>query len=234
MGSFKYISNPVVAYFEDKSDVERFRAIRSHLPPERTEIIQFSRADTWAFSLKPEIEKIFAQPSYPVHHPNTVNANYSCVMHSKYEFLSNAINKNYFNTKYFAWTDIGYFRDVLHMKNQSVIRINLPPNYNVSSIAVNEVFSRDKDSLITSIFYKNKVWLGGGFFLGAGDVMMTWVEQYRRAVHVFIKDMLMSTDQQVIYAWFNKGKNQVPITTYKPNTRFNPWFHLGYLCRDKI
>ena len=232
MATFKFITNPVVAYFEDPIDVERFRIIRSSLPHNRTKIIQLRRQDTWAFSLEPSISRIFSQPSYPMHRPNTVNANYSCAMHSKYEFLTNSIHLNPFNTKYFAWTDVGYFREILHSPNRSKLHIRLPPKFNQSALAVNEVFSRNESMPITTIFHNNMVWLGGGFFIGTTELVLQWAEQYKHAVQEFLQRMLMNTDQQVIYSWFNLCKNTVPIKIYKHDGRYNSWFHLGYICKD--
>lgn len=233
MAAFQNLSNPVIGYFDDEEDVRRFQSIRSKYHSRTSLVVPFERKDTWAFSIRPKISQIFKQPSYPVHHPNTVDSNYSSAMHLKYEVLSHAVHLNPFRTKYFAWLDVGYFRDLLHFRNSSMYSLKLPPAFDKSCIAVNEVFKRNDTLTAKEIIHNNLVWLGGGFFIGTIEVMRKWVNQYKMGVEHFLDEMMMNTDQQVIYAWLNTADSVVPIQVYKSHGSHNPWFHLGYVCKEE-
>jgi hypothetical protein len=43
---------------------------------------------------------------------------------------------------------------------------------------------------------------------------------------------IMGVDQGVIYAAINVMNVTTRIQTYKPDNRYDPWFALGYYCRD--
>ena len=163
-------------------------------------------------------------------------------MHSKYEVLERSIRDNAFSTKYFAWIDVGYFREYLEEKIIQPFKIHLPPNFIPTKVAYNEVYSPSIRSL-NEIISENEVWVGGGFFIAESDVMLKWVEDYMFYAERFIEIGLMSTDQQVIYAMiqpsiYNKiGKRRVGIQPYKGNGFWNwngEWFYLGYLCKNNV
>ena len=81
-----------------------------HLSENMTEVILVNRNDLWAFHLSNKINKIYQSPGYPKHFPNTMNENYSCAMHAKYDALQYVIEKRMYHNKYIAWVDIGYFQ----------------------------------------------------------------------------------------------------------------------------
>ena len=74
MRIFSKISNPIVAYFDDQQFYEYFKSLRTSST--RTRIFSVQRKDLWAFSLLPNITKVFSDPKYPKFSPNTVVAEY--------------------------------------------------------------------------------------------------------------------------------------------------------------
>ena len=109
---FAHVDNAMVAYVDGEEEERLFAAARRHLPAHRTRIVRLDRARMWSFGLVPRIARIFAQPGYPRHPPNTVVPSYSAAMHAKYEVMEAAVRHNPFSTKYFCWLDVGLFRDV--------------------------------------------------------------------------------------------------------------------------
>ena len=236
MRIFQFIENPVYVYVDDEKYATIFQLARQKYFPNRTKIIILDREDIWSFNLRRNISYIFSNPGYPKFYPNTINPNYSCAMHSKYEVLQKSIRDNAFSTKYFAWIDVGYFRKYLEENNPQPFKIDLPPNFVPNKVAYNEVFSPSNRTL-NEIICKNAVWVGGGFFIAEFHVMLKWVEDYIFFTERFIELGLMSTDQQVIYAMnqpsiYKKiGKPRIDIQTYRGN-RPEEWFYLGYLCKN--
>src|SRR6218665_2232935 len=251
MSVFASIYNPVVVFGDTDSDLEFFAKVRSCLPSNLTKLTKVRRNETWAFSLEDRISKIYKQPGYPQHHPNTVNPGYSVCMHAKYELMAIAIRDNPFKTKYFCWLDIGFFRDLTlkrSINNPAIpftplFRLGLPFNFSTNSVAYTQLRPRNSNLTLRQIIYNNKVWLCGGYFVGEGSIFLRWTEEYRRATMLMLDSNLMSSDQQVLYYMFNALKPKTKIQTYifdntssydwlhlVGNSSYK-WFHLGYISR---
>ena len=235
MRIFSKISNPIVAYFDDQQFYEYFKSLRTS--SNRTRIFSVQRKDLWAFSLLPNITKIFSDPNYPKFSPNTVVPEYSCVMHAKYELLLKTIESNPFRTSYFAWIDIGLFRN----ENASLVKMfhmGLPPKFNKKKIAYNEVWKRVTLASPDVIFTINAVWVCGCFFIGYKTEMIKWIHHYMNYTVISLSKGLMNTDQQVIYAMVNDKSYHLDtsLQIYGPREnwgggKWDRWFHLGYLCK---
>ncbi|KAK2146350.1 hypothetical protein LSH36_615g01061 [Paralvinella palmiformis] len=224
MESYRYMLNPVIAFFDNETDRKYFQKIRQPLGENYTETFLVQRSDMWAFSRRENISRIFKKPGYPKHYPNTVVPEYSCLMHAKYEAIFVATEANYFCTRYFAWTDVGYFRK----RNIQSFEIWIPPNFNSSLVAYTEIQSRKPELDPKGIVYTNAVWVAGGFFIGEVNVIRECAKQYMRATEMMIRQYeVMSTDQQVLYVLGNSGQMDVGIQTYRSG---GDWFYLGYMC----
>lgn len=239
MTVFASINNPVIAFWDTDNDLEFFTKVRNSLPSNLTKLIKVRRSELWAFSLEDRISKIFKQPGYPQHHPNTVNPAYSMAMHAKYELMDIAIRENPFKTKYFCWLDIGLFRDLTSrapIDNPAkplspLFRLELPFNFSTDSVAYTQVYPRNTKFTLRQIIYNNEAWVCGCYFVGEGSVLMRWTQEYRNATLAMLDNNLMSTDQQVIYFMFNALKPTTRIQTYIGDGRFDEWFYLGYISR---
>ena len=229
---FSKIQNPVVAYFDTRQAYDYFKSIRSNFPSNRTKIVLISRNELWSFGLYDKMMKIFSQPEYPRFEPNTVMPEYGSVMHAKYELMHRTILDNTFNTRYFCWLDVGLFRG-LAKRSVPEFYLATPPDFNNSSIAYTEVYAPFPHKIsLEQIFFTNLVWLCGCFFIGEETVMLTWTEEYMKYTDYFLEQGFANTDQQVLYAMFNRGKPKTNIQTYRSTGKYNQWFHLGYLCRE--
>ncbi len=233
MTVFSRIENPVVAYMTEDIDIEIFKSIRANISSAPTKVIKVSKDSLWAFSMKNDIQKIFNDPKYPKHSPNTFVADYSCTMHAKYELVAKTIQSNPFKSKYMAWIDIGYFRQLSEEINGTRFVLALPPKFDPNRVSYEEVFhflSHTEDE----IFKKNRVWVTGSFFLSKLSTLKQWILEYSWYTEKYLQQRLMNTDQQIIYAmYFRRGELSVDIQTYTWQGLYDPWFQLGFLCREQ-
>ena len=110
MKAFRWILNPVVIYTDDKNTHTILTTLFESMNKTAFKVVMIQREDLWSFQQIPVVKKIFQQKNYPVHYPNTVIPAYNCMTHAKFEVLQKSIEKNWFQTKFFMWIDIGYFR----------------------------------------------------------------------------------------------------------------------------
>lgn len=237
----EFILNPLIMFTDSKETeilMSEIRRDRKRL----TKIIYMKNREFWPFKLITEIQSVFDQPDYPVFHPNTVLAEYSAIQHAKIAAVAEAIRSETFQTKYYAWLDIGYFRDIVDDKRYFILKP--PQNQDKNLLAVNEVYSPNLNLTPKEIFMQNKVWIGGGMFIGTRSVQLAFEKLYKKAVMYYLEKKIMNTDQQVIYAIYSlEGRKSLTpnvelqlysIKKHKDVDTNNPWFYLGFLCRKVI
>ena len=207
---------------------------RRHLA-NKTRVIRVHRSQLKSFRDVEKIRTIFRDPQYPRHPPNTVIPEYPCTQHAKYEFILEALEKNYFPSKYIAWLDIGYFRYLIERRRS--FYIVTPPGMDESKVAMNEVARPDWSLDPSDVFRGNLVWVGGGMSISTRPVFRRFVEEYTRSVDAFLEQGLSNTDQQVIYSMFTHIHNvshklTTSIQTYSwaLDDLGDCWFYLGFLC----
>ena len=235
MKTFAHIDNPLIIYVDSDVEKKTFTEIRKYYPSNRTLIIKLAQEEMWAFKLVPRIDRIFRLPGYPQFQPNTVNAKYSAAMHAKYEVMEMSVRANPFKTNYFCWVDVGLFRSMPRKAyNDTTARfgVYLPKNFRPSEVAYSHVRVRNPKLTPMEIVAQQGVWVCGCFFVARSDVMLRWTAEYRAATEKLIRDEIMSTDQQVIYAMFNAMSPSISLQLYPSDGRYNEWFHLGYISRD--
>ena len=227
------IDNPMVAFFDNDDDINYFKKLRNDIGAlNKTQIVKVDRSTLWSFgTLWTKIAYIYANNNYPKHYPNTVVADYSCAMHAKYDAMQMAMERNNFKTKYFAWVDVGYFRDL--GSNPKAFPLYLPPQFDTGAVAYGEVYDRLASMTARQIFLQNHVWLCGGFFIGAKHVLETWVREYKFYVEYFLSKGLMNTDQQVIYSTLNCHLPVTKFQKYRGDGHINLWFNLGFECKSE-
>lgn len=238
---FEFILNPLVVYTNSKTFANLMRNFRLNLK-HKTKIIVVKQSEFWPFRMLQQIQSVFDQPGYPVHYPNTFIAEYSAIQHAKFAVAANATMLNVFPNKFYGWVDIGYFRDIV--KEKKYFRLNAPSDKDETRLSVNEVYNPFPDISPEKIFKENVVWVGGGMFIGTKEVILKFEKLYQRAIYHFLEKKVMNSDQQVIYSIYSKEgqkllKPEIKLQLYKPHDMQkvhtkNPWFYLGYLCREVI
>lgn len=234
--TFKYLVNPLVVYTDYKEFKELMETLRSDRL-NNTMIYLLNRTELWPFQLVTQMKSVLDQPGYPKYYPNTVIPEYPAAQHSKYAVVAETIRKGVFANPYFAWVDIGYFRDVVERKVD--FTLDIPPGFDPGKISVNRVEGLSMNIDPFTIFRKNIVWVGGGIFLGKGEALLQFEQLYHRAVKYFLDQQLVNSDQQVLYSMYSKKgrealKPNIELQLYIPKGSGNPWFYLGYLCRKEV
>lgn len=188
------IKNPVVAYFDNHTHAEHFQTMRVKFP-RKTKIILIKRNSLWAFKIRNQIAKIYANKTYYKHHPNTVVPEYSCAMHAKYELLARTAKWNPYKTDYLAWTDIGLWRhlDLIYTPR---FKIQAPRHLGPRDIAFG--MYKPREHLDTHVIIgENLVWICGGYSVGSLTAMIMLAADYKNHTEYMIQQNIMSTDQQV-------------------------------------
>lgn len=234
--TFKFLVNPLVVYTDCKEFKELMETLRSDRL-NNTMIYLLNRTELWPFQLVTQMKSVLDQTGYPKYYPNTVIPEYPAAQHSKYAVVAETIRKGVFANPYFAWVDIGYFRDVVERKVD--FTLDIPPGFDPGKISVNRVEGLSMNIDPFTIFRKNIVWVGGGIFLGKGEALLQFEQLYHRAVKYFLDQQLVNSDQQVLYSMYSKKgrealKPNIELQLYIPKGSGNPWFYLGYLCRKEV
>ena len=200
----------------------------------------FDKSFSWAFSLNKSIAKVFKRNEYPAYiHKNPTIVNYSCVQHAKYEVTQMAAKENFFWIDYIAWLDVGLFRE--SKNNTKDFILALPPGFNDSKLAVNQVNAVSMDVEFWPLFERKLVWICGCTFTGRIETVIRYTEQYKQSVKYFIKHNFMNTDEQIVYAMYtNQGRKKlkpdIDLQLYKKPKTYtgNHWFYIGYIMRHFI
>lgn len=186
---FKYLVNPLVVY----TDSEAFKELMERLRSDRinnTLIYRTNRTDLWPFKLLNEVRSLYDVSGYPKSHPYTVVSEYTATQHSKYAVVADTVRKQVFQNAYYAWLDIGYFRDVVERNVQFELKI--PPGFDSKRVSYNRIseFSKTVDPF--TIFRNSLLWVDGGMFLGTGEVLLQFEQLYHRALLYFLDEKLMN------------------------------------------
>ncbi|XP_041371211.1 uncharacterized protein LOC121384742 isoform X2 [Gigantopelta aegis] len=238
--SFQYLRNPLVVYTDSVPFRNRIAHLRYQLK-ESTKIIFIKTKSLWSWNMIDEMKELFSKPWYPKYHPNTVIPEYAAAQHAKYAVVSDAITRNFFQTEFYSWVDVGYFRD---LSNKKPFVLVPPRGFRRNRVGANVVGHKPaRDPNIKDIFYKNLFWVGGGMFFGVADVLLNFTRQYETAVRMLMNMKLAGTDQQVLYSMFSKEgrrllKPKIELHLFYPkdemNGHTNDWFYLGYYCLREV
>ena len=231
MKNFALLNNVVLAFTDTKEIKVMLENGRQHLSGNMTNVIIINRTDFWAFHQNGKIRDIFNSPGYPKHYPNTVNENYSCVMHAKYDALQYVIENRMYLTKYIAWVDIGYFREY----SERIFKLLPPSDLRNGHIGFSQMKPFYDYLTPKDVIYGNHFWIGGGIFIGQPQYFLPFIQDYKNSVEHLLSENLMSTDQQVLYIMYlsaNEYKPRLPLQLYYHICRCNYWFPLGEICRD--
>ncbi|XP_048743037.2 protein HtrL-like [Ostrea edulis] len=234
--SFQYMLNPLVVYTDSTEFRDLMQAYRNDLLC-NTKIIYMNRTDIYAFRKIDEIKSVYKQPGYPKYYPNTVSPEYTAAQHAKFTVVADTYKRKLFTTRYYAWIDVGYFRDIANIQDYYVMVV--PPDMDPKRLAYNFAKQHVRTADPITVFRNNLVWVGGGMFIGLGEVIDRFERFYQKAVDYFMNSKVMNSDQQVLYSIYtHKGRKAlnppVELQLYVPKLPHNSWFYLGFLCRKVI
>ncbi|XP_076436444.1 uncharacterized protein LOC143275971 [Babylonia areolata] len=229
-----YVQNPLMVFTDCPQVADLFR---NGFQGRKLKVVFISnRSSLLSFQYLPRIRRVFSDPNYPKFHPNTVVPEYSCSQHAKVDVMEKALAWNEFHTEYFAWVDLGYFRDLSFRKRKFWIAV--PPEFDDTKLAACEVGTPSFEKNVEEIFKRNEYWVGGGMFLATRRRYAAFLTEYRRALLHFLGLGLANTDQQVIYSMFQPQFREALNVTTELQAFSWPWeivfsrcwFYLGYHC----
>ncbi len=194
MRPFGQIQNPVIGFFDNASHAEFFLDIRGNYTNSTKIILLENRKDLWAFQIMKRIKEIFESPGYPKIPPATTVPEYSSAMHAKYEVMLWAVQQNIFNTRYFAWADVGLFKD---LKSSEPFHMYPPSDFDPKRVAYTKVNERKTLRNLENVLHRSRLWVCGGCFLGNPSALTQWSWQYRATIEAMLKDNIMASDQEV-------------------------------------
>ena len=158
----------------------------------------------------------------------------------KINFVKEVSNKRYFDTEWYGWCDIGYFRGGNNLTNEEIKR--WPNKDKINSLDKNRIYyglpgnRRDLNILSRNILTKNvnnmpkipippnQVSIAGGFFLSHKNKLECWhTIYYKRLSDYFTHKYLVKDDQIVIIdCIINNLKNFKLIE--EPDPEKDRWF----------
>jgi len=160
----------------------------------------------------------------------------------KINFVKITKEINYFNTEYFGWCDIGYFRNRPDDLSKEALT-NWPNNNKINSIEknlihyalinnnhsemqhmVNSIDKRNKHGLpITPIPIKQQS-IAGGFFILHSTMIEKWhTIYYSKLLLYFTHNYLVKDDQMIILDCLCENRNIFKIYV-EQDSRYDKWF----------
>jgi hypothetical protein len=126
-------------------------------------------------------------------------------------FVAETYQRNYFDTAYYGWCDIGYFRnrpndlntrELSHWANDAKIRALNPNKIHYSQICDSHYLQR-LFRLVNVVRPKIAVppeqnSIAGGFFIGYRDKIEDWAKRYDEKLRFYFEHSLLVKDDQTI------------------------------------
>ena len=161
----------------------------------------------------------------------------------KISFVKETIERKYFNTEFYGWCDIGYFRNRVGLDTNINELMRWPDNHKINGLDKNKIIyacvnCNDKylNDLINIIKNKNskglpktpippkQVSLAGGFFILHKSRIDWWFHTFDAKLSLYFNNHYLVKDDQIIIAdcVFSELHNFELIREYKPP--YDNWF----------
>jgi len=158
----------------------------------------------------------------------------------KINFVKEAKDNKLFNSDWYGWCDIGYFRggnnltreeirkwpniDKINLLNKDKIYYGLPGNRKELNLLTSNILMKNENNMPVIPISPHQVSIAGGFFLSHKDKIDWWnTTYYNRLNDYFTYNYLVKDDQMVIIdCIINDIKNFILIE--EPDPRKDRWF----------
>ena len=157
-------------------------------------------------------------------------------------FVKETIDKKYFNTEYYGWCDIGYFRNrendyhtnlMTNWPNKNMIKqidknkvhyacVNNDENY--LSMLFNIINNKNDNGLPINDIPANQISIAGGFFILHKNKINSWLNTYEKKLKLYFNNNKLIKDDQIIIidCIFSDPNN---FELYKENNKkYDNWF----------
>lgn len=156
----------------------------------------------------------------------------------KISFVNKTINDNYFNTEWFGWCDIGYFRNMtsevwpynakINNLDKSKIYYGKVGNSNELNCISKMVLNKNELNLPKEQLPPGQVTIGGGFFLIHKKNINWWYNTfYNRLNDYFINNYLVKDDQIIIVDCVVHNLKKFKLIQHEANND-ERWFPFRY------
>ena len=160
-------------------------------------------------------------------------------------FVNETILRNYFDTLYYGWCDIGYFRNRkndLHTRylsrwpnnrkllnspfNESCIHYGCVQNNTITYVKLSNDIKKHYTNKLTSqpsIQFEESCF-AGGFFILKRELINIYVRLYdEKLMYYFVNNFIIKDDQTIVMDIIFKNQNLLYIHT-EDDVRFDNWF----------
>jgi hypothetical protein len=162
----------------------------------------------------------------------------------KISFVNETIQNKYFDTEFYAWCDIGYFRNRKDdLNTDNLVKLNWPNNNIINNFNKNKIYYgciNNDDSYMNflSKLINNKNNLGlpilqippyqvsiaGGFFIIHKDKINWWLKTYDSNLELYFKNNYLVKDDQIIIVDCIYSNLSEFILFRENNLNFDNWF----------
>lgn len=130
-----------------------------------------------------------------IHHPECSKPEYNIMQHCKIDFVCYVINNNMSQSKYYAWSDFGYFQ-IPNRIPERPLDLNKFDLNRVNFQAINNLTSQDADIMYTLTKAPERI--GGFFYLGNIPALLKYQELYHKICQDFYNIGIVDDDQHIM------------------------------------
>jgi len=159
------------------------------------------------------------------------------IWHEKINFVRDSIENKYFDSEYYSWCDIGYFRcnennikieDIINFPNDLKIKNLNKEKIYYGLVNKNEEYMKMLEVMINrnDEIPENQISIAGGFFILHRDKINYWHNiYYKKLDEYFINKKLIKDDQIIIVNCILDKKNRNNFELIKnDDNNFDSWF----------
>jgi hypothetical protein len=149
---------------------------------------------------------------------NMVDWRVNMLWSEKIHFVYETITEKYFDTEFYGWCDIGYFRNRPEDSSNQFL-VNWPSESKIATLNKNKIYyacvnndnnyiralmeiinDKNPSGLPTRTIPPNQVSIAGGFFVSHKDKLEWWRNTYDNKLKLYFENEYLVKDDQIIIA----------------------------------
>ena len=169
-----------------------------------------------------------------------INWKVNMLWSEKIHFVNEVAQNKYFETEYYGWCDIGYFRnrkndtsidklihwplsDKITKLDKDKIHYGLINTNNIKNVFL-QIKNTNSKGLPIIPLDPNIVTIGGGFFIGTRDKIYNWKNMYDRKLLLYFNNNYLVKDDQMIIITCILSNTELFKLHIENNNLFDKWF----------
>lgn len=145
------------------------------------------------------------------HCPECSHPEYNIMQHAKIDFVCYAIENELSKASHFAWTDFGYFKSSAMLNPKGTNKLDLG-RFDLDRInfqTINPIEDRDQQTMYTLQCAPEKI--GGFFYLGSRDLLLSYQKLYHQVNDEFHRMGLVDDDQHFMIKCYFRRKDMFKL-----------------------